>query len=127
MKTAISSLLLFATLGLGTALGGCCARCESDEAHASARAQHEDEDEEAGEQELALAQVPQIVKDAALAAVPGLVLEEAEQESEDGALIYALEGRADGKEYELEVSAAGKVLEIEKGSADSKDEDEDDD
>ncbi len=86
-----------------------------------------DNDEHDGdeEHEIALSQVPQVVKAAALAAVPGLVIEEACTETENGALIYCLEGEANGTDYELEVTADGRVLEVE--SADDEDDEEDDD
>ncbi len=85
-----------------------------------------DADSDDGEEEIPLDQVPANVKSAAQAAVPGLILEEAERETEDGTVVYSLEGTADGQEYEVEVSAAGKVLEIEKEDDDD-DGDEDDD
>ena len=77
-----------------------------------------------GEGSVALDAVPQIVKDAALAAVPGLVLEEAESEVEKGVLVYELEGKVGRVEYEIEVTADGKVLEVEKDDDDDDDDDE---
>ena len=73
------------------------------------------DDEEEEESSIALSEVPDIVVNAALAAVPGIALDdEAEFETEDnGAIVFELEGTADGQEFELEVSAAGEVLEIE--------------
>jgi len=68
----------------------------------------EDEDE----QEIPLSEVPDAVKQAALAEVPGLVLTEAEVEVEDGMLVYELEGFAGDEEYEIEVTTAGKVTEV---------------
>ena len=96
-------------------------------AHPAGRKSEHEED-----QPIPLADVPEVVKQAALAAVPGLVLEEATVEEEDGELVYDLEGKVGGKEYELEVSATGKVNEIEEEGADeddgsSIDEDDDDD
>lgn len=82
----------------------------------------DDGDEDDDEEEIPLSEVPQVVKDAAMAAVPGLVLEEASRETEDGTVIYDLEGEADGKEYEIEVTEAGEVLEVEE----DKDDDDDD-
>lgn len=73
----------------------------------------EDDDGDEDEQDLALSDVPDAVKQAALAAVPGLALTGAEQETEDGAVVYSLQGTASGRDVEVEVSAAGKVLEIE--------------
>ncbi len=78
------------------------------------------------DEKVALDAVPQQVKDAALAAVPGLVLEKAEREVEKGVLVYDLEGKAGGIRYEVEVTAAGKVTEIEKGDEDDDDDDDDD-
>jgi uncharacterized membrane protein YkoI len=83
---------------------------------------HEDEDET---QEITLDQVPAQVRAAANSAVTGFVLEQACTETEDGVLIYCLEGHADGKEYEIDISASGKVLEIE--SEDDEDEKDDED
>jgi hypothetical protein len=80
-----------------------------------------------GEAEVALDQVPEAVMKAARAAVPGIVIEEAEREVENGVLVYELEGTANGKEYEIEVSADGKVLEIEEDDEDDDDDDDDDD
>jgi hypothetical protein len=70
---------------------------------------------EDADEKVALDAVPQNVKDAAVAAVPGLVLESAEREVEKGIVVYDLEGKAAGLRYEVEVTAAGKVQEIEKG------------
>jgi hypothetical protein len=100
---------LLALAGLG---------CQKLGSAGTAGAAQEDEGEEV---EISLAEVPQAAKDAALAAVPGLVLEEAARETEDGATIYCLEGEAGGVEYELEVTADGRVLDIES------EEEEDDD
>jgi uncharacterized membrane protein YkoI len=72
-----------------------------------------DDEDEDDEQEIDLASVPAAVKQAALAAVPGLKLTGAEKETEHGKLVYCLEGTADGEAVEVEVSASGDVLEIE--------------
>lgn len=83
---------------------------------------HDDDGDE--EREVALDQVPAQVRAAATGAVAGFVIEEACSETEDGELIYCLEGHADGKEYEIDVSASGKVLEVE--SEDEEDEEDED-
>ena len=82
---------------------------------------NDEENDDGEEEEVALGDVPEAVKKAALAAVPGLVLVEAERETEHGSTVYSLEGTAGGEAVEVEVSADGKVLEIERGE----DEDED--
>ena len=78
------------------------------------------------EEDVPLCEVPQVVKDAAANAVKGLVLTEAEKETENGVVIYELEGIADGVEYELEITADGTVLEVEKEDQDDEDEDNED-
>lgn len=66
------------------------------------------------EKEIALSEVPAPVLEAAKNAVEGFVPAEAEVETEKGKVLYELDGKAaDGKEYEIEVSADGKVLEVE--------------
>jgi hypothetical protein len=92
--------------------------------------QGQEADEEADEDELTpLAEVPQAAIDAALAAVPGLVLKEAERE---GKGVFCLHGYADGVFTEVEVDSDGNVIEIEPGDEDddggaAEDDDDDDD
>ena len=78
------------------------------------------------EEEIALSKVPKKVLEAAQKAVPGIKLTEAEVEKTSKGLVYELEGTLNGKEYEIKVSAAGKVLKIEKDDDDDDDEDDDD-
>jgi uncharacterized membrane protein YkoI len=63
--------------------------------------------------EVPLAEVPDAVKKAAQKAVPGIVLTEAEKQTRGKRVSYELEGKAGKKEYELEITAKGKVLEVE--------------
>ena len=79
------------------------------------------------EQEVPLKEVPAVVLDAAKGAVEGIVLSEAEMETEDGKVVYELEGTANGVEYEIEVAADGTVLEIEQEGDDDDDDDDNDD
>ena len=79
------------------------------------------------DEKVALDTVPQNVKDAAVAAVPGLVLSAAEKEIEKGVIVYSLAGKAAGVAYEVEVTTDGKVTEIEKEGSDDDDKDNDDD
>ena len=65
------------------------------------------------EEDIDLADVPNHVMAAAMAAVAGIEITEAEIEEEDGQTIYELEGEANGTEYEIEVAADGTVLEVE--------------
>ena len=63
--------------------------------------------------DIALANVPPAVIQAATAAIPGIVFSEAEIEMANGSVVYELEGTHVGREYEIEVSMDGKILEIE--------------
>lgn len=81
---------------------------------AGAAADDAREDDEQ-EQELALELVPEAVRRAAEAAVPGFVATRAETEREEGALHYCLEGRAVGEAVEIAVGTDARVLEIERG------------
>ncbi len=129
MRTSLWVLGLSSAL-LAAACGGTQEMRSADSSAGSAplgaMGDDEDDGEEEDEQEIALSEVPEAVKQAALAAVPGLVLESAERETERGSLVYCLEGTADGEDYEVEVTAAGKVTEIEHGEEDDE-EDEDGD
>ena len=109
-------LLAVVLLPLGLAFAG----TEAKEAEISAEGKvleveiaDDDNDDEAKEEEIALANVPKIVTDAALKKVPGIKLTEAVVETTKKGNVYDLEGTAEGKEYELEISAEGKVLEVE--------------
>jgi uncharacterized membrane protein YkoI len=81
---------------------------------------------EEGEVQLALADVPEAVRAAALAAVPGLQLTSAERETEDGELVYCLEGTANGEAIDIDVAPDGTIIEIERGEDDDDDDDDDD-
>jgi uncharacterized membrane protein YkoI len=63
--------------------------------------------------DVALADVPDAAIAAARQAVPGIDIAEAEIEEEGGQKIYELSGEADGREYEIEVSGTGEILEVE--------------
>lgn len=65
------------------------------------------------ETEIALDKVPKVVLDAAEKAVPGIKLTEAEFTTTAEGRVYELEGVAGGKEYELHITAEGKVLDSE--------------
>lgn len=81
--------------------------------------------DESDEEEVALDKLPAAVRAAAEKAVPGIVLQEADRETEDGTVVYDVEGEANGKEYELEITADGKVLEVESEDDDSEADDDD--
>ncbi|HEX9782585.1 MAG TPA: PepSY domain-containing protein [Opitutaceae bacterium] len=61
------------------------------------------------ESKIPLEQLPANVRAGAELAVPGLVLESAEVEKTKRAVAYELEGRANGREYELHVDENGNV------------------
>ena len=79
------------------------------------------------EQEIALSKVPAAAVRAAEGAVDGITITGANVEIEDGQTFYVLEGMADGKEYEIDVTSAGKVIEVEQEDEDEDDDDIDDD
>jgi hypothetical protein len=75
----------------------------------------EDEDEDDDQEvEIALSEVPHVVMEAAMHALPGIVLVSAERELEQGEIVYCLHGTQHGDDVEIELSAAGDVLEIER-------------
>lgn len=99
-------------------------------AEGSPNTRHDEDGDD--EEDVALDQIPAAVRAAALARLPGLVLVSAEKETEDGVLVYGIAGTLNGKSYEVEVSAAGAVLEVEEVGAhdddqDGGDDDDDDD
>jgi hypothetical protein len=64
------------------------------------------------EKEISLSDVPVVAVNAAQQAVENITLTEAGVEKE-GRTVYVLEGTANGKEYEIEVTTDGKVLDVE--------------
>lgn len=83
---------------------------------ASLESMHEDE------KEIPITQVPVVAVEAAQQAVDNITLTEAGVEKE-GRTVYVLEGTANGKEYEIEVTTDGKVLEVEQEGMDDEDDD----
>lgn len=75
------------------------------------------------EEEIELDAVPPAIMSAAELAVPGIEIDEAEFEEEDGAMIYELEGMLGEQRYEIEIGQDGRILELEEVDA----EDEEDD
>jgi hypothetical protein len=69
------------------------------------------------EQTVALDNVPQSVKDAAIKAVSGLKLESATVEA---VLVFEIEGESGNTEHEIEVTAEGQVISSEAESEDEK-------
>lgn len=93
----------------------------------AARAAADDDADDADDEKIALDRVPGSVMQAALAAVPGLVIQAAEKEVKAGVTVYNLEGRVGSDEYDVEVTADGKVREIEKNDEDGDEGDDGDD
>ncbi len=77
------------------------------------------------DKEVPLSEVPTPALQAAQGAVDGVILTEAEMDEEDGRTVYDIEGTANGVEYEIEVTADGKVLEVEQEDDDDGDDDDD--
>lgn len=66
-----------------------------------------------GENDIAVSQVPAAAMNAARGAVPGLEVKSAESKAKDGRTIYELDGRANGVEHEVKVTADGQILKVE--------------
>jgi len=76
------------------------------------------------EKEVPLSEVPHEAFKAAQGAVDGVTITEAEMEKENGETVYVFEGEANGKEYEIEVTPEGKVLEVEEEETEDDDDDD---
>jgi uncharacterized membrane protein YkoI len=76
------------------------------------------------DKEVPLSEVPAPAIEAAQGAVEGITLTEADVETEDGRTVYDIEGTANGKEYTIEVTPEGEVLEVEGETEDDDDEDD---
>ena len=98
-------------------------------------------DEDDDGEDVKLTDVPKETLDAALKAVPGIVLTEAEKKTIGSGVLYELNGKVGDKEYEVTVSADGKTISAQlddddddkdmengnKGGNDDEDDDDDDD
>ena len=116
---------LLASLLVATFLAGCCCApspcCDPCACRSAVHAEDDGEDDdgmEEGEEAIPLEALPAVVRKAAEAAVPGLVLTGAEREREGGRLLYEARGTADGVAYEIELTQDGRVVEIERGGED---------
>lgn len=97
------------------------------------------QEQKAKEEKIALKDLPKAVLEAAQGAVKGIELTEAAKITRGDQVVYEIDGKVGAKEYEITVSAEGKVLKVqeEKPEAekdgdqeqadDDKDEDKDDD
>jgi hypothetical protein len=65
-----------------------------------------------GRTRVALAQVPQVVKDAALKALKGFAIDDVVRTTRDGKPIFEVDGKAEGKPYEIKVTPEGKVIDV---------------
>lgn len=81
----------------------------------------EDDDDDGDDQDIALSALPEVVKNAALGAVPGFEMTKAEIEKHGDKTIYSIDGVAGGEECCVEVSPDGTVIAVEH------EDDEDDD
>lgn len=129
MKATTTSWLSGVVLGcLAVSCGSVQDRSVKAQANGQTHATVDDDEEgdDENEEAVALALVPEEIKQAALAAVPGFVLSSAEKETEEGSLHYCLEGTAGGEAVEVEVRASdAKVVEIERGEDDDGEGEED--
>ena len=85
------------------------------------------------EEEVPVKDLPKAVVAAVKALYPNGTITEAEKDTEDGKVVYEIEVTSAGKEIDIELTADGKVLKIEcdegdeDGEEDEDDDDEDDD
>lgn len=63
-------------------------------------------------EDLTIAQLPAAVRDAALKAVKGIELKEAERETKGSVVTYEVEGKVDGRKFEIKLTPKGKVIEV---------------
>jgi uncharacterized membrane protein YkoI len=84
----------------------------------------DDDDDDDNEQVVSLDKLPEAARTALMNAAEGGDIKEVESEQENGQTIYEAEVVINGQEYEIKVSADGKVLEK---KADKDDDDEKDD
>jgi uncharacterized membrane protein YkoI len=64
--------------------------------------------------EIPLSEVPAEIIAVAQNTLPGIVLDEAEKCTKDDRVVYELEGKLiSGEEYEMKITASGKILKIE--------------
>jgi len=112
----VKTALIAGCLSLA-ALWGCGQTAQRHAEAAAVHAAHADEDEDDEDDEerpVALADVPRAVLDAAARVFPGATWLAAVVELEDGVTLYELYGLVDGDEVELEISADGEILEVER-------------
>jgi uncharacterized membrane protein YkoI len=110
----LASGLLVAACGGGASVQQSVGSAESAPTQTAAAADDDDTDDgDDAEERVELSAVPDAIKNAALTALPGLVLTGAERETEDGRVVYGLEGTVNGVPWEVEVAADGTVLEVE--------------
>lgn len=79
------------------------------------------------ETDIPLADMPQAIMNAAMVAVPGIVVSEAEIKSTEAGDVYELDGEAEGKEYEIQIARDGTVLSVEMDDDEHEDHDGDKD
>jgi uncharacterized membrane protein YkoI len=75
---------------------------------------------QAAEKKISLDKVPKEVMAAVKARFPGAEVTSAEQETEDGQVVYDIELKQKGRHYEMDIKADGTILQIEK-EVDAKD------
>lgn len=65
------------------------------------------------EKEVPLSEIPTPVLVAAKGAVKNIILTKSKIKEVDDQKIYVFEGTSDGKSYEIDVNAAGRIIEVE--------------
>ncbi len=77
------------------------------------------EKKEQKEEKVAVKDLPEAVVKAIQDRFPGATILEAEKETENGQVVYEVDIKHDGTEYEVEVTEAGKIVEVERDDGDA--------
>ena len=94
------------------------AEIKAKKAAALAEAMAEELEDGDDEIDVPVDELPSNIQQAVEEAVPGATITEAEIESEDGQAVFEVTVEKDGKEYEVEVTPQGEVLEVEEEDGD---------
>jgi hypothetical protein len=78
------------------------------------QAKEEEEKDEGGEVSVALADVPAAIVKAAEAAVPGIAIEKAGKETDEGKTYFELSGKVGGSKVDVLVTPEGEVVQVER-------------
>jgi len=116
---------------LKIAANGTVLKKEAEEEEEKEGEERDEEDKDEGVT-VSLGDLPEAVQDTLKIAAPNGEIEEIEKEEEDGKVVYEVDVKIDGKEFELKIAADGTLLkkkaeEGKEGEEENDDEDDDED